>query len=386
MKQIYYWSPCLNKVGTYKSTINSMISLSKYSNNTCSIKLINTCGEWDHEIEILKKYNIEIIDFGFKYFKFLPKNGFFKSRISYIIIVILSLFPLLKLIITKKPDFLVIHLLTSLPLLLHQLFNFKTKLILRISGYPKMNFLRKLIWRLVSKKLYYILCPSNDLKNQLIENKIFNYEKLIFIPDPIIEVNKFSIKRNKINSEVDKEINNKFFISAGRLTKQKNFTYLIYEFQKFSLQNNEFNLLIFGDGEEKIRLDNLIKKFNLQKRIFLMGHSEKLSYYMKKAEAFILSSLWEDPGFVLIESAMNDLFIISSDCQNGPREFLNNGKAGILYRTNKSNDLKESLNKFLDYDKLDKLKMKVKAKKNCNKYTLFKHFKLLQTILFRTNT
>ena len=41
---------------------------------------------------------------------------------------------------------------------------------------------------------------------------------------------------------------------------------------------------------------------------------------MKNAKGFILSSLWEDPGFVLIE-AMCNLFIISSDCKNGPVEF-----------------------------------------------------------------
>ena len=82
MKSIYYWSPCLNKVGTYKSTINSLISLSKFSSNLYSIKLINSCGEWDNEIEKLKNYNIETVDLSLKYFKYLPKKGFLPSRIS----------------------------------------------------------------------------------------------------------------------------------------------------------------------------------------------------------------------------------------------------------------------------------------------------------------
>ena len=62
---------------------------------------------------------------------------------------------------------------------------------------------------------------------------------------------------------------------------------------------------------------------------------------MKKAQAFILSSLWEDPGFVIIESALCNLLVISSDCKNGPREFLLDGKAGFLYKTNKKNDLRK---------------------------------------------
>ena len=40
MKKIYYWSPCLTKVGTYKSTINSAISLAKYSKNNYQIKIL----------------------------------------------------------------------------------------------------------------------------------------------------------------------------------------------------------------------------------------------------------------------------------------------------------------------------------------------------------
>ena len=46
-----------------------------------------------------------------------------------------------------------------------------------------------------------------------------------------------------------------------------------------------------------------------------MGYSKNIYNYMKNAKGFILSSLWEDPGFVLIEATMCNLFIISSDCK-----------------------------------------------------------------------
>ena len=52
-----------------------------------------------------------------------------------------NFFKLKKYLDKNNPDFLIIHLLTSLPLILLILFKFKTKFILRISGYPKMNFL-----------------------------------------------------------------------------------------------------------------------------------------------------------------------------------------------------------------------------------------------------
>ena len=109
MKKIYYWSPCLNKVGTYKSTINSAISLSRYSKKNYQIKIINTCGEWNDCEELFRLNNIEVIHFGYNYFKHLPKVGFIGSRFSYLIIILSSIIPLIKLLNKDKPEFLIIH-------------------------------------------------------------------------------------------------------------------------------------------------------------------------------------------------------------------------------------------------------------------------------------
>ncbi len=47
---------------------------------------------------------------------------------------------------------------------------------------------------------------------------------------------------------------------------------------------------------------------------------------------FVLSSKWEEVGFVIVEAAISNLFVISSDCPNGPSEFLNYGNNGILFK------------------------------------------------------
>ncbi len=381
MKKVFYWSPCLEKVGTYKSTINSALSLGKYSSKNINVNVINVCGEWNKEKELFKKNNVELINLGIDIFKYLPKSGFIKSRISYFVIAVLSFFPLIKLLIKKKPDFLVSHLLTSIPFLIFIFFKFKTKLILRISGYPKLTFVRKNIWKLCSKKIFRVTFPSNELLNQLSDNSLFSKEKLIFLPDPIININEYINKKK--NSKIEKINFHKknFFISAGRLTKQKNFSYLIKEFKKFSKKNVDFDLLIFGKGEEHNHLNDLINTLNLSDRVFLMGYNENLYEYMKKSEAFILSSLWEDPGFVLIEAAFNNSFVISSDCKNGPKEFLQNGKAGILFESNKDNALFDALTNYISQKSNFKAK-KILAKKNCLKYSLFRHHKIIKNIFF----
>ena len=146
------------------------------------------------------------------------------------------------------------------------------------------------------------------------------------------------------------------------------------------MKNNEFELLIFGEGEDRKKLENLIKKNNLENNIKLMGYSDNVFQYMKYSQAFILSSLWEDPGFVLVEAAMCNLFIISSNCKNGPEEILNYGMGGMLYETNKKGDLEKKLDEFLSLGE-QKQKMRLHTKKNVLKYSLFRHFQSFDKIL-----
>tara|TARA_B100001540_G_scaffold309723_1_gene326379 strand:- start:852 stop:1172 length:321 start_codon:yes stop_codon:yes gene_type:complete len=102
---------------------------------------------------------------------------------------------------------------------------------------------------------------------------------------------------------------------------------------------------------------------------------------MKKSQAFILPSLWEEVGFVIVEAALSNTFIISSDCPNGPREFLNHGNAGLLFKNNKVGELSKSLKLFID-NKINLLKKRKYAKKNSIKYTKFRHFKTLTKIIY----
>ena len=377
-KTIFYWSPCLNKVGTVISTKNSAISIAKYKKNQFDVKLINACGEWDEYKNDLTKNGVDVIDFPIKYFKFLPKTGYFSSRFSYIIIFLLSFFPLLILLKKEKPDFIILHLITSLPLFLLLLFSFKTKFILRISGYPKLNMLRKKFWQKVSSKLYKITCPTEELLEQLNLIKIFPNEKTFFLQDAIINFDNF-YPFKKINFKDYGIVNKKIILGVGRLTVQKNFSYLINEFSKFLKIKDQYVLVILGKGEEKNNLIKLIKKKNLSNSVYLLGNVKNVYDFMRSSDVFVLSSLWEELGFVMAEAALNNLFIISSDCPNGPKEFLNYGKNGIIYNTNKENSL---LNALVNFSDLKNHKEKIiNAKKNCSKYTKFNHHKSLIKII-----
>ena len=378
-KKIYYWSPCLNPVGTVISTMNSAIAISKYDKNF-DVYIIDSCGEWEKYKKNLEEDSVRLINLSFNYFKFLPKTGFIGSRFSYIIIFLISFIPLVKLIKKENPEILISHLVTSLPLTLINLFNLKTKFILRISGYPKLNFLRKYFWKKTCNKLKIITCPTKNLISDLEEQKIFPKNKLFYLPDAILDLRKLSfIGKKKIFNKFPE--NKKIILSVGRLTKQKNFSYLIDEYNKFSQINNNYLLYIIGEGEERAKLESKIKKNNLVNKVFLLGHQDNVYSFMKKSDVFVLSSLWEEVGFVIVEASINNLFIIASDCPNGPRDFLNQGENGILFKNNAPGEL---LNSFLRFNELSlekKFDDKLKLKKNAKIYTKFNHYRKFKKIL-----
>ena len=216
---------------------------------------------------------------------------------------------------------------------------------------PKLNFLRKIFWKFANKKLHIITCPTKELKLKLSKSEIFSKNKIHLLSDAIIDIKKFNQDKRETVKNFEKFDKNRLIFAAGRLTKQKNFSYLIEEFIRFSKKNDDFILIILGEGELRKNLEKLIIQKGAYNKVYLYGYVKNIYKYFSKGEVFILSSLWEEVGFVMVEAALSNLFIISSNCPNGPSEFLNNGKNGILYENNKLGELEKSLNLFCSFKK-----------------------------------
>ena len=374
MQNLIYWSPFLGNVGTVKSTLNSALAFKKFSKNKYNVKIINVFGEWNNYKNILKKSNIELINLTFTYINFLPKDGFIKSRISYTLIFLISFFPLLRLLKKENNSIFIAHLITSLALFINSIFKINSKIILRISGYPKLHFVRKKFWQLTTKKVFSVTCPTEELMKKLQEFKILVHPRIKFLPDAIIDINDFLIQKNE---KIDLPTKKKFLLSVGRLTKQKNYSYLLDEIKNFLKSNNDYDLIILGDGEDREIIKKKIKDLNMNDRIYILGHKNNPYSYMINASALILSSLWEEVGFVIVEAALSNLLVFSSNCPNGPKEFLENGRAGFLFNTNEKNALENEIHKISS----DNFKKKIFAKKNCLKYTKLRHFRVFSSIL-----
>jgi glycosyltransferase involved in cell wall biosynthesis len=377
---IFYWSPFISNVATISSVMRSADSLVRYSNESINVSLIDSIGEWkDQKKKINPKINIIKLNNN-NFYNLLPRGGFIRSRLSYLIIFFLNFNKLKNLINNEKPDYLIIHLMTSLPIFLTLFFKSKTKIILRLSGLPKLNIIRYFFWKLFSNKIYKVTCPTLGTYNSLLKKNIFPKDKLYFLRDPAVLLNDYAKKKFEkiINFELKEK---KIIIGIGRLTKQKNFNLLINAFHQIQKKYSEYELFILGEGEKKLELTKLTNKYGLEKKVHFFGYQDNVYKYLKKADCFILTSLWEDPGFVLLEAGLSNTSIISSDCKNGPREILDNGNNGYLFENNNLNSLLEKFDEFKKTDKIKLREKKINLKKELRKFTLYSHYNSLKKII-----
>ena len=381
--KIYYWSPFVSEVATVKSVINSASSISKYLKNDYEAYIIDVYGEFEKFENEIKKKNINLIKFSRSgVVNYFSKPGYFRSRFLYIFIFLRYFFPLLSLLKKDPPSVLIIHLITSLPLVLNLLFNIKTKIILRISGLPKLNFFRKYLWKISLKKIALVTTPTVSTLKDFERYKIIKNEKIMVLRDPIIINKEICLKKNESIEFGEKNlIKNNYFLSIGRLSKQKNFSFLIKNIKHFLENDPYLKLVIIGIGEDKERLIKQIKNYNLEEKIILLGFKTNVFKYFKNCKALILSSLWEDPGFVILEAAYSNVPVISSNCPNGPEEILNGGKYGFLFKNNCDSDFKSKVNEFLNCSNDELKDMKINAKKQSKKFSLFYHAKEIKKIL-----
>ncbi len=380
--KIFYWSPFISKVATVSSVIRSAESILKYSKkeNKINLAIIDAIGEWENYKKSINP-KIEIINLNKKnIFEYLPKGGFFKSRLSYTIIFILTFFKLLDLINKEKPDYLITHLLTSLPIFLTLIIKSKTKIVLRISGMPKLNFIRYIFWKLFSKKIYKITCPTIATYKYLKKMNIFDNNNIFVLRDPAIQLHEFLKKKNEKIENLKIEKKN-IIVGIGRLTRQKNFLLLIKAFKKILAKYPNCHLVLLGEGEQKDLLIKAAKKLEIQSKLSFLGYQKNVYKYLLNSDCFILTSLWEDPGFVILEAALSNTFIISSNCPNGPNEILSNGKNGLLFRNNNLSDLLNKFDEFKNLTKDEIYKKKILAKKKTKMFTQFAHFNSLKKII-----
>ena len=117
----------------------------------------------------------------------------------------------------------------------------------------------------------------------------------------------------------------------------------------------DFEAIIVGRGILKNKIKQEIDKYKMNNDIKILDFIQNPYPIIKESDLFILTSKYEGLPNVLLEALTLKKFIISSDCETGPKEILSNGKGGFLFKVG-------------DYKTLaQKIKLYVKNKKKLKK-------------------
>lgn len=136
----------------------------------------------------------------------------------------------------------------------------------------------------------------------------------------------------------------KFFISVGRLEKQKRFDLLIDAFNIFHKKHPDYSLRIYGDGSLKSALSNQVSRSNAEEYISIKPSNKQWHFEAKEARGFISTSDYEGMPNALEEALCLGCYCIATDCPVGGSKYLiNTLKNGILVSTGNIDSIVDGL-------------------------------------------
>ena len=156
----------------------------------------------------------------------------------------------------------------------------------------------------------------------------------------------------------------KIFLSVGRLKKAKGYPYLLKAISKINLPNTR--LVILGEGEERKKIESLIKKLKIGDKVILKGRVNNVEEYLQIADLFIMSSLWEGFSIALLEAGYFGLPVIATDV-GGNSEVIENKRNGFLIKPKSVKAIKEAILKFISLSDKEKKKLSRNIKEKVRK-------------------
>ena len=155
-------------------------------------------------------------------------------------------------------------------------------------------------------------------------------------------------------------------VAVGRMHVQKGYPHLLEAF-KIVNETADARLIIVGDGKLKESLRLKAESLGIYDKTAMVGETEPYAY-MRHADIFVHSALYEGFGIVLLEAASLAMPIVSTDCNHGPNEVIENGESGLLVPVADPEKLASAILKLIR-NKEFRLKLGKKAEKRAQHFS-----------------
>ena len=132
------------------------------------------------------------------------------------------------------------------------------------------------------------------------------------IPNPLVDMTE-----QKTNYSTSNKI-----VAVGRLSKQKNYPFMLRAFSEFIKSYPNYSLEIFGTGDLKTELEQLSIDLKCNDSVKFMGIKNDVHKYMKDADIYLMTSDYEGISNALAEAMAIGLPVVSTNCRGGGASFL----------------------------------------------------------------
>ena len=245
-----------------------------------------------------------------------------------------------KIFYELKPDIIVSFIDVMNVLTLSSVIGLNIPVIVSERSHPKYHNIPGFYG--ILRKLLYPKAAAVVVQTKSVLSYFSNLNNIKIIPNSI---SIFEENINEINEKVVK------IISVGNLYFYKGFDTLIYAFSELIKEHPHLHLTIYGEGNERSNLENLIIKLGVKNYVHLAGTTKEIMKYLMGADLFIFPSRYEGFPNALCEALSVGLPVIASNC-SGNIDIIEDGINGFLFPVGDINQLVFKTNELiLDYNK-----------------------------------
>lgn len=213
------------------------------------------------------------------------------------------------------------------------------------------SWLKRALWYRAMRRFYpmlkSVIAVSEGVAGDIRNITGLDGDQLKVVRNPVINDDLLSKATAPLDYPAMIDQQGPIILGAGRLTRQKDFPTLLRAFARFA-DERDAHLIILGDGEDRDALLALATDLGVLSRVSLPGFQTNPWCWMRRANVFALSSLWEGSPNSLTEALALGVPVVSTDCPSGPRELLQNGNIAPLVTMGDDQALAEAIEQMID--------------------------------------
>lgn len=192
-----------------------------------------------------------------------------------------------------------------------------------------------------------VIAVSEGIAAELRDKFGLAREFVVAIPNPVDLDRIGFLASERVNHPWISDRSAPVVLAVGRLTPQKDYPTLLRAFAILR-QLRTVKLIVLGEGAERAALEELVLQLGIAEDVDFLGFKENPFCWMSASDLFVMSSAWEGHPGALLQAMACGAQIVSTNCQTGPQEILEDGRWGHLVPVGDEAALANAMHEALD--------------------------------------